>query len=127
MVWELNECLPSGRIQLAPAGANLSASPEFSGLRLDDVYTKIATNHGIVICRIADPAAKLILEQRFPEEFREIVAFTPPWASAICLEPYTCLTNAINLQQQNIDAGLRILPSGESWTGKIDIEVLAIE
>ncbi len=127
MVWELNECLPSGRIQPAPAGANLSASPEFSGLKLDDVYTSIGTNQGVVFCRITDPAAKLIVEQRFPRDFREIVAFTPPWASAVCLEPYTCLTNAINLQQENVDTGLRILPPGESWTGTIDIEVLTVE
>jgi aldose 1-epimerase len=61
--------------------------------------------------------------QRFSADFQELVAFTPPWTSAICLEPYTCTTDAINLQQQGFEAGLRILQPGETWTGCIDIEV----
>ena len=80
-----------------------------------------------MICRITDPAAKLKVEQRFSAGFREIVAFTPPWAEAVCLEPYTCVTNAINLQQQGIDAGLQVLTPGETWTGRIEIEVLTAE
>ena len=30
----------------------------------------------------------------------------PPHREAICLEPYTCTTDAINLQQQGVNAGL---------------------
>jgi aldose 1-epimerase len=47
--------------------------------------------------------------------FRELVAFTPPHRHAVCLEPYTCATDAINLQAQGIDAGLRVLQPGERW------------
>ena len=124
-IWELNECLPSGKV--LPANVDLSRSPAFGGLKLDDVYTEVSAINEEVICRLSDPAAKLMVEERFPAVFREIVAFTPPWASAVCLEPYTCMTNAINLQQQGLDAGLQILPPGESWTGRIDIEVLTAE
>ncbi|MCA9012469.1 MAG: aldose 1-epimerase [Planctomycetaceae bacterium] len=124
-IWELEQCLPTGRIQTPPAGSDLAASPLFGSLKLDDVYTKVAGTHGTVTCRITDPGAGLLVEQRFPEKFREIVAFTPPWTAAVCLEPYTCVTNAINLQQQNIDTGLQILPPGESWSGTIEIEVLS--
>jgi aldose 1-epimerase len=125
-IWELEECLPSGKILPAPAGAQLAGSPAFGGLKLDDVYTEVTANNGEVICRLIDPAAKLMVEQRFPAVFREIVAFTPPWMTAVCLEPYTCVTNAINLQQQGVDAGLQVLPPGETWTGWIDIEVLTV-
>ncbi len=125
--WELNECLPSGKIQSSPA-VDLASSPKFGGLKLDDVYTECSTEHDNIVCRIADPAAKLRIEQRCSRrdanDFREIVAFTPPWTTAVCLEPYTCVTNAINLQQRGIDAGLQILAPGESWTGWIDIDVL---
>jgi len=124
-VWGLNDCLPSGNTQ--PAETDLSASPAFSGLKLDDVYTNLVAENGSVTCRISDPAAKLAVEQRFSIQFREIVAFTPPWTAAVCLEPYTCVTDAINLQQQGIDAGLRILPPGESWTGTIEIEAMTTE
>ena len=125
--WELNQCLPSGKIQKAPAGAELSSAPKFGGLNLDAVYTAITAENDKVTCRITDPSAKLMVEQRCSAKFREIVAFTPPWATAVCLEPYTCMTNAINLQQQGIDAGLQILPPGQTWTGRIDIEVLTSE
>jgi len=37
------------------------------------------------------------------------------------------VTNAVNLQQQGIDAGLQVLPPGETWTGRIEIEVLTAE
>ena len=126
-VWELNQCLPSGKTRPASIAANLSLSPAFGGLKLDDVYTEIGSENGSVVCRITDPEAKLMVEQRCSTDFREIVAFTPPWTSAVCLEPYTCLTNAINLQQRGIDAGLRILPPGETWCGRIEIEVQATE
>jgi len=42
---------------------------------------------------------------------------------AICLEPYTCTTDAINLQQQGLDAGLRVLEPGESWRGIIEMHL----
>lgn len=125
--WVLQDCLPSGKIQSARVGSDLSSGPAFGGLKLDDIYTEVAANNGEVICRITDPAAKLKVEQRFSAGFREIVAFTPPWAEAVCLEPYTCVTNAINLQQQGIDAGLQVLTPGETWTGRIEIEVLTAE
>ncbi len=126
-VWQLNECLPSGKTHDVSDRSDLPQSPAFGGLKLDDVYTAVTTENGNVICRISDPAAKLMVEQRCSTAFREIVAFTPPWATAVCLEPYTCVTDAINLQQKGIDAGLQILPPGETWTGRIDIEVCAIE
>lgn len=126
-MWELNQCLPNGNTIAVPKNADLLLSPAFGGLKLDDVYTAVTAEDANVICRITDPAAKLMVEQSCSTAFREIVAFTPPWATAVCLEPYTCVTDAINLQQKGIDAGLLILPPGESWSGRIDIEVRTTE
>jgi hypothetical protein len=36
------------------------------------------------------------------------------------------VTNAINLQQQGVDAGLRVLGPHEEWNGWIDLEVRSI-
>ena len=55
--------------------------------------------------------------------FRELVAFTPPHRQAVCLEPYTCVTDAAHLQAQGIDAGWLSLPPGGRWTGVVEMVV----
>jgi aldose 1-epimerase len=41
----------------------------------------------------------------------------------MCLEPYTCTTDAINLQQRGVDAGLIVLPPDGLWAATIDLVV----
>lgn len=119
--WELEGCLPTGRLRPADDNGRLIESPYFDTLKLDNVYTDVVPNNGLVECKIIDEKAGSQVVQRCDDAFREIVAFTPPWTTAVCLEPYTCTTDAINLQQQGIDAGLRVLAPGGSWQGWIEI------
>lgn len=121
--WVLDECLPTGEIVDPPADGRLSDSPLFDTLKLDDVYTGVQSDAGVVECRIIDECNGVQVVQRCDDSFREIVAFTPPWTTAVCLEPYTCTTDAINLQQRGIDAGLQVLAPGASWKGWIEIAV----
>ncbi len=121
--WELDGCLPTGRILHGDSIVSLQDGPAFDTLKLDDVYTGVQSVDGVVECRIVDEHAGTQVVQRCDDSFREIVAFTPPWTTAVCLEPYTCTTDAINLQQQGVDAGLQVLPPGEVWTGWIEIAV----
>lgn len=125
--WQLEGCLPTGNIIDPPENAKLKDNPRFGDLKLDDVYTGVESQNGVVECRITDRAAGAQVVQRCNDAFREIVAFTPPWATAVCLEPYTCTTNAINLQQQKINAGLQVLGPNETWQGWIEIAVQAVE
>ena len=48
---------------------------------------------------------------------------TPPHRQAVCLEPYTCPTDAINLQQRGVDAGLLVLQPGEKWSGVVEMVI----
>ena len=57
-------------------------------------------------------------------DFREVVVFTPPHRQALCFEPYTCTTDAINLHQRGVDAGLQILTAGERWQGWVQVELV---
>jgi aldose 1-epimerase len=125
-VWNLNACLPDGSQRDAAAAARLDQDLLFGGLKVDDVYTNLQRADQQTVCRLTDPAAGIAVEQRFSNDFRELVAFTPPWSSSVCLEPYTCLTDAINLQQMGVDAGLQILPQGKEWRGWIDIEAVGL-
>ena len=61
----------------------------------------------------------------FDDQFRELVVYTPPGPGGIIsLEPYTQTTDAINLQTQGIDAGLRVLRHGQSETLTITMETV---
>jgi aldose 1-epimerase len=39
------------------------------------------------------------------------------------VEPYTCVTDAINLEQQGVDAGLLVLQPGQSWSGVVELAI----
>ena len=55
------------------------------------------------------------------DAFRELVLYAPDTRPIVCFEPYTCVTNAFNLQNQGIDSGLIRLQSGEKLTGIMKI------
>ncbi|MHC4876966.1 MAG: aldose epimerase family protein [Planctomycetota bacterium] len=118
--WDLNECLPSGEKTAIPADVTLAEGMYFGTRRFDDVLSGVPDD--IVACSIIDEAAGLQITQRNPGSFRELVVYTPPNRDAVCFEPYTCVTDAINLQQQGVDAGWQVLGPGESFTTWIDIE-----
>ena len=58
-----------------------------------------------------------------PRQVAELVAFTPPHRQAVCLEPYTCVSDAAHLQEQGIDAGWLSLPPGGRWTAVVEMAV----
>lgn len=119
--WVLSDFIPTGERRPVPAAADLREGARFGDLKLDDVLTGLTAEVGRVECTLMDEAAGLEVLQQFDPQFREITAFTPSWTKAICLEPYTCTTDAINLQQRGIDAGWRVLAPGEEWRSWIQI------
>jgi aldose 1-epimerase len=48
--------------------------------------------------------------------FTDYVMFTPGSRDAVAIEPYTCTTDAVNLQEAGIEAGWRVLPAGQTAT-----------
>jgi aldose 1-epimerase len=44
----------------------------------------------------------------------------------LCIEPYTCATDALNLQARGVDAGLLTLPPGGRWSAGYTISARAI-
>ena len=119
--WVLDECIPTGERRPVPESADLRDGARFGDLKLDDVLTGLpadAHHHETVVM---DEAAGLEVVQTFGPEYRELVAFTPSWTTAICLEPYTCNTDAVNLQAHGIDAGWQTLEPREQWQSAIQI------
>ncbi len=128
-IWQLVDNLPSGQSLPTDSKRDLRAGQAYESLHLDDVYTRLADDSSVkkrtswATFPTCSPTLKCVgqlndgktsLDLFASDIFREIVAFTPPHRRAICLEPYTCVTDAINLQQNGIDAGWRVLTPGQS-------------
>ena len=120
--WELVNCLPTG-IRRPVSEEKDFRDGEYYGLsHLDDVLTGLPEDADGCATVIYDEGAGLQVTQWFDAAFREVVVYTPPNRNAVCIEPYTCVTDAINLQQRGIDAGLQVLEPGGEVQLSIDIE-----
>lgn len=120
--WELDEILvPTGKIIDAEGELQLRTGKPFAGMKLDHVFTGVQTANGVSQCTINDREAGIQLTIEADAQFREWVVYTPPNRPSICFEPYTCPTDAINLEAKGIDAGVTVLKPGEVFTAEIRI------
>lgn len=120
-IWELVDCLPTGRTIPVNEDNSLLEGASLNSLKLDDVYTDLAVDGPQFECLVVDERAGLQVTLTCPPIFREIVAFTPPNRAAVCLEPYTCPTDAINLQAKGLDTGWRVLGPGQEFHTWFDL------
>jgi aldose 1-epimerase len=124
-MWEAEQMIPTGRQLPLPANRSLAA-----GLRLDDhqfdtYFTGVrADADGWVRTRLTDPTSGRCLTQLFDAAFTQCVVYTPGHREAICIEPYTCVPDAIRLAAEGHVTGLQILQPGESYetTARIEVE-----
>jgi aldose 1-epimerase len=127
-VWELQQSLPTGVRRPVAGPLDLTAPRPFPELRLDDVYTGVESAPVVdgmrVLGALRQPSYGAEVRVLAEPRFRELVLFTPPHRQAICLEPYTCTTDAVNLGNRQIDAGWRALGPGETWSGRVAFEVV---
>jgi aldose 1-epimerase len=120
-LWELEACLPTGKRLAVPEDKDLREGAYFDLLKLDDVYTGVQSSPDGIATVIIDEQAGLQVTQLAGPGFREVVAFTPPHRQAVCLEPYTCVTDAINLQPRGIETGWQTLAPGAEFRTWIEI------
>jgi aldose 1-epimerase len=113
--WELAGCLPTGKRLPAAGKKDLREGQELAGLKLDDVLTGLTSRARQIETIVMDPSVGLQIRQVFDEAFRELVVYTPPHGRSVCLEPYTCATDAIHLDECGIDGGWRVLPPGSEF------------
>lgn len=122
-IWELDKLMPTGNIlPVTQAGEqfDLRQFAPLSGHFFDDVFTGVQSGgDGWSEGGLRDPESGLEMYLAADSSFREWVLYAPLDSPVIALEPYTCPTDAVNLQAQGIDAGLIALPPGQTWTGEI--------
>lgn len=122
--WELERMIPTGRVLPIAESQQLA-----HGLRLDDhqfdtAFTKLQPDSdGLLRTHLADPAKGRTLTQTFDSGFTQCVVYTPGHREAICLEPYTCVPDAIRLAAEGHETGLQILQPGEHRETIIRLEI----
>jgi aldose 1-epimerase len=131
-VWTLTESLPTGERARVPDELNWNRPRTVGQAHLDAVYCDlgaIAEEPDGLLMRASlghsERAGRL--EVWTTADFRETVLFVPPHRRAVCIEPYTCVTDAANLQARGIDAGWRELPVGGQWAGAVEFRWNAAE
>ena len=122
-LWELVDCLPTGKTIDVNEENDLRDGAYISTLKLDDVYTGIEIDGPQFDCLIVDERSGRQVTLTCPPIFREIVVFTPPSRPAVCIEPYTCPTDAINLREKGLETGWRVLNPGQEFHTWIDLSV----
>jgi aldose 1-epimerase len=124
-IWPLVESLPADQPQPLDPAHNLNTPRRFGDLELDDVLTALSSKpgaDGLRDCGTMRSGAAMLRLLASPA-FRELVVFTPPHREAFCIEPYTCTTDAINLQASGVDAGWLTLAPGERWTADFEMRL----
>jgi aldose 1-epimerase len=123
--WPLVESLPDGKPQPLDPARDLNKPRRFGDLELDDVLTGMSSQpgaNGLRECGVLQSGGATLRLSASPA-FRELVVFTPPHREAFCIEPYTCTTDAINLQAHGVDAGWLTLAPGERWTADLEMRL----
>ena len=121
--WELDaDFVPTGKRLAAIDALDLRDGKPFAGLTLDHVFTDVQME--------ADGGSRCVIENRdtghgtvmeSDAQFRELVVYTPPGRDVICFEPYTCPTDAINLEARGIPAGVIVLAPDEVFSAGVRI------
>ena len=118
--WELDEVLvPTGKTFPVSGALDLRNGQPSASAELDHVFTDVQLTDGISRCIIdnRDTGHGMILES--DAQFRELVVYTPPGRPSICFEPYTCPTDAINLEAKGIPAGVIVLSPDETFSATV--------
>jgi aldose 1-epimerase len=125
--WELVDLLPTG--ERRPVGGNfdLRGGKPLGRALLDDVFTDLVRRpDGWSEAAVVYPADRLEIVTEASPEFREWVVYAPSNREVVCLEPYTCVTDAVNLSRSGVDSGLVVLAPDEIWKATVRISARAL-
>lgn len=123
--WVLKDFLPTGEVRPVEPRLDFRAGQPIKALKLDDVLTGLVIPDQRAAARLIDLEKKGEFQLTFAKGIRELVVFTPAdRPGVLAVEPYTQTTDAINLQAQGFDAGLRVLKHGAQESLRITMETL---
>ena len=126
--WELDDVLvPTGKQHAVADMLDLRRGQLFAKLKLDHVFTDVQLTDDVSRCTIEnrDTGHGMVMES--DSTFRELVVYTPPGRDAICFEPYTCPTDAINLEAKGIPAGVIVLAPEETFSATVRMMSISLQ
>jgi aldose 1-epimerase len=123
-LWEVEQMIPTGRLHEIAPDQQLAEGLRLGYHQFDTCFTGVrADGDNRVRTRVTDPATGRSVTQTFGTAFTQCVVYTPGHRQAICVEPYTCVPDAIRLAAKGHTTGLQILQPGERFETTITIEV----
>lgn len=122
--WELADMLPTGKRLPLDSPESYRSGLSVGEMTFDDVFTGLQFSDGICTCRVIDPDSGRQLEVAFDDAFSQCVVYNPPHREAVCIEPYTCVPNPLELHEVGIDTGLRVLQPADSFKTHMVIRVV---
>jgi aldose 1-epimerase len=123
-LWEVEQMIPTGRRRPISPDRQLAEGLRLSDHQFDTCFTGVrADSDNLVRTRLTDLTTSRSVTQTFGTAFTQCVVYTPSHRQAICVEPYTCVPDAIRLAAEGHPTGLQILQPGERFETTITIEV----
>jgi aldose 1-epimerase len=119
--WELEGMLASGKRLPVSGPRDLRSGLPFPQAALDDIFSGLEYFGGHCTAGIQDASTGRRMTMAFDDTFRACVVYNPGHREAICIEPYTCISDAFRLEAAGIDAGARVLEPGQSFRLHIEI------
>jgi len=122
--WELEDSLPTGKCLAVDGAYDLRQPRDVTSMVLDDIYTDlVAEPDGLVRCTLHDQQRGLQTIVAFEmTQFPHVVVYTPPGPrQAICIEPYTCPTDGLNLQEHGVESNCIVLRPGEARHFRVSV------
>lgn len=120
--WPLAGMVPEGPPRDVPAELDFRRPRRLGDQHLDHVLTDLPPATGMTRRAALLSMASSVTVSSDPG-FRDYVVFTTPTRDAVAIEPYTCTTDAVNLQARGIDAGWQVLPAGQTRTFSWRIDI----
>lgn len=122
--WELERMIPTGQQLPVRPDQSLAAGLRLVDHQFDTVFTNVDPgSDGNIRTRLEDPMTGRQLTQTFDKAFTQCVVYTPAHRQAICLEPYTCVPDAIRLAAEGYETGLQVLQPGEAFETTIKMQI----
>ena len=111
--WPLINMVPEGVAVPIPESVDFRTPRRLGDQHLDDALTGLPAAPAMTQrAALRSMAANLSVSS--DPAFTDYVLFTPASRDAVAIEPYTCATDAVNLQARGIDAGWQVLPAGRT-------------